>query len=70
MAESETPKFVYLLNALEGSAHSENPFIAGYAGHRTKVLDYVANLERELHLKDQKIAELEKERDEALRTHP
>ena len=44
----QTPKFVYLLNAMENASVQENPSKHGYAGHRAKVLDYVEKLERAL----------------------
>lgn len=37
--------FIYLLNALEGAAQSENPFERGYADKRRAVLEYVEKLE-------------------------
>lgn len=38
-------KFVYLLNAMENAAQSDDPFIAGYRDKLAAVLKYVADLE-------------------------
>lgn len=46
MTDTETNKFVYLLNAVEDAASKKNPSKAGYAGKRRALLDYVATLER------------------------
>lgn len=47
-ASEWTPKFVFLLNAMERASWEANPSEHGYAGHRAKALDYVADLERKL----------------------
>lgn len=46
--QSDTPKFVFLLNAMEAAGWAESPARHDYGGKRALVLDYVARLEREL----------------------
>ena len=47
-AVTQTPKFVFLLNAMENAAIVQYPAEHGYWGKRQAVLDYVAKLETAL----------------------